>query len=131
MEQIIVMNYGAIIVATILCVILGAIWYGPKGFGIAWAGEQPHRKMPEDFQKGATKMMVASLADSILYAIVALLLYSAYGYGGVGILAVSVIIGVYTSNCAKGGSGKMFRIDAGFLLCQLAIITCVLAVMAG
>lgn len=131
MSEIVMMNYGAIGIASILCVIFGAIWYSPKVFGTAWAHEQPHRKMPEDYQKGAKKMMVASIADSVFFSMMALLLYSAYGFGGVGILAVSVTIGVYTNNCAKGGSDKMFTIDAGFLLCQLAIITCVLAVMVG
>ena len=131
MNEIVMMNYGAIGIASILCVILGAIWYSPKVFGTPWAHEQPHRKMPEDYQKGAKKMMVASIADSVFFSMMALLLYSAYGFGGVGILAVSVTIGVYTNNCAKGGSDKLFTIDAGFLLCQLAIITGVLAVMVG
>lgn len=131
MSEIVMMNYGVIGIASILCVVFGAIWYSPNAFGTAWANEQPHRKMPDDYQKGAKKMMVVSIADSVFFSIMALLLYSAYGFGGVGILAVSVTIGVYTNNCAKGGSDKMFTIDAGFLLCQLAIITCVLAVMVG
>lgn len=129
--QIVMMNLGAIAIASILGVIFGAIWYSPKAFGTIWANEQPHRKMPDDYQKGAKKMMVASIADSVFFSIMALLLYSAYGFGGVGILAVSVTIGVYTNACAKGSTDKIFAIDAGFLLCQLAIITGVLVIMVA
>ena len=129
MGEIIAMNVRLIGVAVILCAGFGALYYGPWGFGALWAAQQPHRIMPDDYEKHATKVMIASIADSAFFTIMALLLYHAYGLGGVGLLAVSVTIGVYTNNSAKGGTNKMFAIDAGFLLCQLAMITAILVMM--
>ena len=120
-----------IITAALLAFAFGMIWYNPKVFGTIWAAEQPHRKMPEDFQKDMGKGMVASLLDALLFATIALLLLAAYKSEGVLLLAASVTVGIYTNTIFKGGTFRLFLIDASFLLCQLIIITGVILVMAN
>lgn len=123
--------YLAILVGSAVSVVLGMIWYNPKVFGTLWAAEQPHRKMPEDFEKDMGKGLVASIFDTLLFATMALLLMSAYQIEGILLLAASVTIGIYTNTIFKGGTTRLFLIDAGFLLCQLIIITCAILILAG
>ena len=120
-----------IIVASLLAFILGMMWYHPKGFGTRWAAEQPHRKMPEDYQKDSGKVIGASLLDSLFFTAMALVLLAAYQIEGILLLALSVTIGIYTNTFAKGGTLRLFLIDAGFLISQLIIITCVILILSN
>ncbi|MGC6517650.1 MAG: DUF1761 domain-containing protein [Candidatus Puniceispirillaceae bacterium] len=131
MIALILFHYPAILVSAVLAFLSGMIWYHPHIFGSLWAAEQPHRTMPDDFQKDMKKGMVASLLDAVFFSIMALLLLAAYQLSGIIILAISVVIGIYTNTVFKGGTNKLFFIDGGFLLCQLAIITIVMMVMTG
>ena len=117
--------------AALIAFILGMVWYHPKAFGTLWAGEQPHRKMPEDYQKDSSKLIGASLLDSVFFATMALVLFWAYQLAGIILLGLSVTIGIYTNTCAKGGGFRLFVIDAGFLLTQLSIITCVIITLSA
>ena len=120
----------ALITAALLSFAFGMIWYNPKVFGTIWAVEQPHRKMPEDFQKDMGKGMVASLLDALFFSTMALLLLAAYKIEGILILAASVTIGIYTNTIFKGGTTRLFLIDAGYLLCQLIIITAAILILS-
>ncbi len=120
----------ALITAALLSFAFGMIWYNPKVFGTIWAAEQPHRKMPEDFQKDMGKGMVASLLDALFFSTMALLLLAAYKIEGILILAASVTIGIYTNTIFKGGTTRLFLIDAGYLLCQLIIITAAILILS-
>ena len=123
-------NMVALITAALLSFAFGMIWYNPKVFGTIWAAEQPHRKMPEDFQKDMGKGMVASLLDALFFSMMALLLLAAYKIEGILILAASVTIGIYTNTIFKGGTTRLFLIDAGYLLCQLIIITAAILILS-
>ena len=120
----------ALITAALLSFAFGMIWYNPNVFGTIWAAEQPHRKMPEDFQKDMGKGMVASLLDALFFSTMALLLLAAYKIEGILILAASVTIGIYTNTIFKGGTTRLFLIDAGYLLCQLIIITAAILILS-
>lgn len=130
MIMLITTNMVALITAALLSFAFGMIWYNPKVFGTIWAAEQPHRKMPEDFQKDIGKGMVASLLDALFFATMALLLLAAYKIEGILLLAASVTIGIYTNTIFKGGTTRLFLIDAGYLLCQLIIITATILILS-
>ena len=130
MIMLITTNMVALITAALLSFAFGMIWYNPKVFGTIWAAEQPHRKMPEDFQKDMGKGMVASLLDALFFSMMALLLLAAYKIEGILILAASVTIGIYTNTIFKGGTTRLFLIDAGYLLCQLIIITAAILILS-
>ena len=130
MIMLIATNMVALITAALLSFAFGMIWYNPKVFGTIWAAEQPHRKMPEDFQKDMGKGMVASLLDALFFSTMALLLLAAYMIEGILILAASVTIGIYTNTIFKGGTTRLFLIDAGYLLCQLIIITAAILILS-
>ena len=130
MIMLITTNMVALITATLLSFAFGMIWYNPNVFGTIWAAEQPHRKMPEDFQKDMGKGMVASLLDALFFSTMALLLLAAYKIEGILILAASVTIGIYTNTIFKGGTTRLFLIDAGYLLCQLIIITAAILILS-
>ena len=100
----------------------GMIWYHPRLFGTLWAACQPHRRIPDDFQKHQKTIMGAALADSFFFSAMALVLGHSYGIEGWLLLAVSVAVGIFTNTFVKGGPLRLFMIDAGFLLSQLAII---------
>ena len=117
--------------AALIAFILGMVWYHPKAFGTLWAGEQPHRKMPGDYQKDSGKVIGASLLDAVFFATMALVLFWAYQMAGIILLGLSVTIGIYTNTCAKGGSFRLFLIDAGFLLTQLTLITSVILFLSA
>lgn len=59
------LNYGAIIVAWLVTVIVGAYWYSPAGLGKLWAklSGVNHMKLPE---KEATASLVAVAVSSLL-----------------------------------------------------------------
>lgn len=131
MITLITAHSGTIIIASILAFIFGMIWYHPKIFGTLWMAEQPHRKVPDDYNKDMGKVIISSAIDALLFTTMALVLLSAFGIEGLLLLALSVSVGVYTSTAAKGGSTKLFLIDAAFLLCQLLIITAAILIIAG
>lgn len=120
-----------IIIGAVLAFAFGMIWYNPKVFGTLWGAEQPHRKMPEDFDKDMRKTMIASAIDALLFATIALLLLTAYEIEGVILLAISVTAGMYANTIARGGTNKLFFIDTGFLLGQLVIITATILIISG
>ena len=130
MIMLITTNMVALITAALLSFAFGMIWYNPQVFGTIWAAEQPHRKMPEDFQKDMGKGMVASLLDALFFATMALLLLAAYKIEGILLLAASVTIGIYTNTIFKGGTTRLFLIDAGYLVCQLIIITATILILS-
>ena len=57
------------------------------------------------------------------------LLFSAYQIEGVGLLALAIIIGTHTGTIFRGGSHKLWLVDAGFLISQLLIILGCLALL--
>ena len=120
-----------ILIATLIAFVFGMIWYHPKAFGARWAAEQPHRKVPDDYQKDSGKVIGASLLDALFFTSMALVLIAAYQVEGILLLALSVTVGIYTNTFAKGGSLRLVLIDAGFLLSQLIIITCVILTLSN
>ena len=124
-------NGLAIIVGSILAFGFGMIWYHPKIFGTIWANEQPHIKNPDGFgmQKGMALGMASSVVDSLLMASVIALLLTAYQIEAVGLLALAIIVGTHTGTIFRGGSHKLWLVDAGFLVSQLLIILVCLTVL--
>lgn len=120
-----------IITATIIGFIAGMVWYDPRAFGTIWGKEQPHRNIEKEMAESGMHVMFASLFDSLFFTLMAFVMWSAYQFEGILLLALAVSIGVYTNTIAKGGTRRLFYIDAGFLLCQLAIITITILVLAG
>jgi len=120
----------AIFVGGLAAFLAGFIWYHPKTFGPRWMAEQPHRKAPDDFQKNMVQGLCASLIDCLLVATLVFVLASAYGIGGVILLAAAILVGSFTGNSFKGGSHTLWLIDAGFLIAQIIVISFVLAIFA-
>lgn len=116
-----------IIIGAVLAYFAAMIWYSPKALGSSWTKEQPHRKMPDDYKDGMKIGMVASALDVLLMAGLVALLWVAYGSEGILVLAATIFVGTFTGNIFKGGTTKLWMIDAGCLLVQLALITGALA----
>ena len=120
----------SILVGAGLAFALGMIWYHPSIFGKIWMAEQPHRTFPEAYQKGMKAGMIASLLDAILVAILVTALFSILYYPGVLLLMLAILTGTFSAACFQGRTLKIWMIDAGFLMMQLAIMLAALRLLA-
>lgn len=98
------------------------VWYHPSVFGTKWMAEQPHRKFPDAYQTGMKAGMIASLIDAVLVATLVKALFSILYYPGVILLGLSILAGTFAAGAFQGRTLRIWMIDAGFLMAQLAIM---------
>ncbi|MGB1441574.1 MAG: DUF1761 domain-containing protein [Candidatus Puniceispirillaceae bacterium] len=122
MSIIISVYWLPIIVGAGLAFALGMVWYHPSVFGTKWMAEQPHRKFPDAYQTGMKAGMIASLIDAVLVATLVTALFSILYYPGVILLGLSILAGTFAAGAFQGRTLRIWMIDAGFLMAQLAIM---------
>jgi len=130
-------NYVAIVVAALVPMILGAIWYAPAVFGNVWM--QLVGKKPEDLQKGAlpqayAMMFVAALVLAFVLAHVLRWANATTVIGGVKV-ALTVWIGFVLATSAggfifEGRPWKLYWLTNGYQGVALVLMGIILAVWA-
>ena len=118
LEQISIVNWWAIVIATALAFVLGGLWYGPL-FGSAWL--DAIGKTEADLPPSATPFVVSFFA-ALLTALVLAVLLSALGMsGGIdgAIMGLWVGIGFIAAAMASDASFcrwglKLFLIQSGY-----------------
>ncbi len=128
-------NYVAVIVAALVPMILGAIWYAPAVFGNVWM--QLVGKKPEDLQKGTLPqaygmMFVGALVLSFVLAHVLRWANAATAINGVKV-ALTVWIGFVLATSAgayvfEGRPAKLYWLNNGYHGIALVIMGVILAV---
>ena len=122
MTSIILSELLAIIIGTLVSFGAGWLWYSPALFGQKWMDQQPHRKQPDDYQKGMFLGMIVSLIDTILLAILMILLITSFGPIAVLWLAAAILTGTLAANIFRGSSWAHWGIDASFMMVQIIIL---------
>lgn len=130
-------NYPAVLVAAILNMVLGALWYSPAVFGKAWMELVGFK--PEDAQKRMAGMQRAYILTFIgsfvmAYALARVLWYAkVVSVGGgimIGLLAwLGFVATTHGSNYLfEGKPFRLFTINMGYHLAALVIMGALLAV---
>lgn len=130
-------NYVAVVVAALVSMILGAIWYAPPVFGNVWM--QLIGKKPEDLQTGAmpqayAMMFVAALVLSFVLAHVLRWANAMTAIGGVKV-ALTMWIGFVLTTSAggfifEGRPVKLYWLVNGYQGVALVLMGLILAVWA-
>ncbi len=128
MVSIILSELLAIIIGTLVSFGAGWLWYSPALFGTKWMAQQPHRKQPDDYQKGMVLGMIVSLIDTILMAILIVLLITSFGPMAVLWLAAAILTGTLAANIFRGSTWAHWCIDAGFMMIQVIILMVALSI---
>jgi hypothetical protein len=128
-------NYVAVVVAALVPMILGAIWYAPGVFGNVWmrlAG-----KKPEEGQRGAlpqayAMMFIAALALAFVLAHVLQWANATTAIAGVKV-SLTVWIGFVLATSAgayifEGRPGQLFWLNSGYYGIAIVIMGIILAV---
>lgn len=127
-------NYLAVIVATIISMVVGAVWYSPMLFANSWA--QEIGKKIDDLKSGATTGYVIALVAAFVTAYV---LAHFVQYAGAMTAVAGAVTGFWLwlgfvaaylamSYAFEGRSAKLFWINAGMQLVILVINGALLAV---
>ncbi|SEK31970.1 Protein of unknown function [Colwellia chukchiensis] len=122
------LNILAIIVATVIGMVLGALWYSPVLFGNAWL--TCIGKTPETLGK-STVPMIGSVFASLLSAIGVSLLFSLLNVvdiitaGGIGlILGFLIIFPAFLSDSLFCGWGnKLLLIQSGYRIVSVFLMS--------
>ena len=69
MYSLVMVNWIGVIVATVVAIIVGMIWYSPKLFGKIWQN-QTKIDMQKSMKKGRTKSLVLALVAALITAFV-------------------------------------------------------------
>ena len=130
-------NYGAVVVAALVSMILGAIWYAPPVFGNVWM--QLIGKKPEDLRNGAmpqayAMMFVAALVLSFVLAHVIRWANATTAIGGVKVAFTMWIGFVLTTSAGgfifEGRPVKLYWLVNAYQGVTLVIMGLILAVWA-
>jgi surface polysaccharide O-acyltransferase-like enzyme len=130
-------NYLAVLVAAILNMALGALWYSPAVFGKAWmelVGFKPEdaQKRMAGMQRAYSLTFVASFV--MAYALARVLWYAKVDSMGAGIMIgllawIGFVAATHGSNYLfEGKPFRLFTINAGYYLVALVIMGALLAV---
>lgn len=130
-------NYAAIIIAAVIYIAIGAVWYSPKFFGGVWMENMGYR--PEELTSQG-KAWCGSIANALVMAyVLAVFIHyfgesgerTAYHGAGVGILAWLGFVlpmqfsAVLWENCSL----KVFLIHVGCMLLTLIAMGTIIGVM--
>ena len=130
-------NYLAVLVAGLVGVGLGALWYSPKVFGMKWmqwSGITPKMTpdgKPQGMGKAYTVGAVASLVTAYVLAII-IALSGAFTISGAFAIAFWVWLGFLAPTLAQGWlwegkSFKLFSFNAAYQLLSVEIMALVLS----
>jgi surface polysaccharide O-acyltransferase-like enzyme len=130
-------NYLAVLVAAILNMIIGALWYSPGLFGKSWmqlAGIKPEdaQKRAGGMQRAYGLMFVASLL--IAYALARVLWYAKAGSAGggamIGLLAwVGFVATTHGANYLfEGKPFRLYGINTGYSLVSFIVMGALLGI---
>lgn len=135
-------NYIGVIVAAVISMVLGFLWYGPL-FGKPWMKEMgfTKEKMMEAMKQGATKSYVLMAVSSLVMAFVLanVLAFSANEMGGMSVMnAVQSAFWTWLGFVAtvllgqvlwEGKSWKLYTLNAGYYLVSLVLMGVVLTML--
>ncbi len=130
-------NYLAVLVAAILNMVIGALWYSPALFGKSWTALMGLK--PEDMQKrmaGAQRAYALTFIGSLLmaYALARVIWYAqAHSLTGgvlIGLLAwIGFVATTHGANYLfEGKSFSLFSLNTGYHLVALIVMGALLAV---
>ncbi len=128
-------NYLAVVVATLICMVIGSLWYSPLLFANRWMKELGFGKKDEDrMKKEAPKAMLGMLVGAFLMSwILAYSVYDVTDFVAGMIRAfwmwLGFVVPVYLSmTLFESRKWTLFFISTGYYLVSLLIIGGVLAV---
>lgn len=128
------LNYTAVILAAVINMVLGYVWYARKVFGNAWMADLGKKSMElKNPGQGYALMVLASLV--IAYTLAKLVGYAdAVGFGEgmmLGLLAgVGLVATTEAANCLyEGRPSRLFLINAGYPVVSFALMAGVIAAM--
>lgn len=127
-------NHLATIVAAIVSIVIGFIWYSPGVFGTAWM-KAAGIKMPKGKKKGMAKGFVGMIIVSLVLAYVLSIFID---YGQAATLTEGLMIGFWvwlgfmaTTQIGvvlwENKPGKLFVINTGFSLVELLVMGAIIA----
>jgi len=130
-------NYLAVLVAGLVGVGLGALWYSPKVFGMKWmqwSGITPKMTpdgKPQGMGKAYTVGAVASLVTAYVLAII-IALSGAFTISGAFAIAFWVWLGFFAAPMTgivlwEMKSWKLWALNAGYFLVDLVVMSLILA----
>lgn len=124
------LNIIEVVAATFVGMVLGAIWYSDKAFGVSWM--ESIGKTPETLGS-PTVPMIGSIVASLLTAIAVCLLVSAVGVStllealGLGlILGLGIVFpALLSDNLFCGWGTKLLMIQAGYRIVSILLMSVV------
>lgn len=126
------LNWGAILIAGVINMALGTLWYSPMVFGASWMKLVGVKEMKPDPKKLAAMFVTALL---IAMALTHFVVYAGANTFAMG-MQVGVLIAVgfvalvgISSTLASGTSWKLLAINAGYWVVSLAIMGGVLGAL--
>ena len=131
------MNYLAMVVAAIVAMVFGFVWYSPMLFGGIWSRGNPvaHKKMQQNVRKGGyIFIIIASLLTSFAFEVLIKFLGISTLYYGVG-LAILVWAGFFFSQSfvdliMDSKDTKLFVVDNIHHAVSVLLI-CIILVLMG
>lgn len=130
-------NYLAVVVAAVVAIVFGLVWYSPILFGGIWSRGNPtaHKKMQQNVRKGGyVFMIIASLLTSFALEVLIKFLGINTLYYGVG-LAMLVWAGFFFSQSfvdliMDSKDTKLFVVDNTHHIVSVLLI-CIILVLMG
>lgn len=125
-------NWAAVLVAGVVNMVLGAIWYAPGVFGKMWAEEMGKKDM---------KMQPGPMVGMFILALaIAYIMTHFVVYAGADTFSLGIEVGIWASlgfniltrasaTFASAGSWRLWAINSGFWLVSFALMGGILASM--
>jgi hypothetical protein len=137
MVAFIVVNWIAVLVAAIVSMVIGIIWYGPL-FGKKWM--EMSGKTMKDFEGMKSKMPIMYLKGFVMALITAYVLATIIGWLGVNTIVDGAVIGVwawigfvatvqYGSVLWEGKRHKLFLLNTAQSLVSLIVMGALIAAL--
>ena len=126
------LNWGAILLAGVINMVLGTLWYSPMVFGSSWMKLAGVKEMKPDPKKLLAMFVTALLIAMVLTHFVVYAGATTFALGlQVGVLIALgfvVLVGI-SSALPAGTNGKLVAINAGYWVVSLGIMGGVLGAM--
>ncbi len=128
--EIMQVNLIAVAAATLVGMVLGALWYSPIAFGPAWM--RAINKTPEQLGK-ATGPMIGSMVASLLTAIGVAIVFELIGVASIGVaVQIGLVLGLLiifpallSDNLFCGWGLRLLAIQAGYRVLSVLFMTVV------
>lgn len=127
------LNWWAVIAATVVSFLLGALWYSPVMFGNAWMRE--HKLQKENLGGGAAKAMILTLLATFVSALGVDFVFSHVGVTsvlagtkwGLGIGVAFVAMAMLSDSLFARQSLTLYLIQAGYRVICLGIMGAIIS----